>query len=109
MITSSKDVISDDAPKGANHILEKVYDMHRRSSHYSVKKTQEKIYIMNLAEVEKYHIFVVEEAFKIYKEKGQPRPHPNYFMAICRRLNKEFKETGNFEETEPKQIWGKTI
>ena len=96
-------------PSGPIHYLEKVYDMHRRSAHYSVKKTQEKIYIMNVAEVEKYHILVVEEAFKIYKAKGQPRPHPNYFMAICRRLNKDFVEKGNFEETEPKQIWGKTI
>lgn len=87
-------------------LLNKVYDLHRRSHHYSLKVTQEKIYIMNLAEVQKYDILVVQEAFELYEEQGKPRPHPNYFMAICRRLAKEEQKK---IDSEPKHILGKTI
>jgi len=85
--------------------LDKVYDMHRRSYHYNIKTLQEKIYIMNLAEVQKYGILAVEKAFQIYKEKRNEdgkRAHPNYFMAVLRRIAKDFKP-------EPKVVWGKTI
>ena len=87
-------------------IINKVYDMHRRSHYYSIRKNNPKIYRMNLAEVEKYDILVLEEAFLIYKDArsydDNKRPHPNYFVAICRRIIKERID-------EPKLHWGKTI
>jgi len=87
-------------------IINKVYDMHRRSHYYSIRKNNPKIYRMNLAEVEKYDILVLEKAFEIYKDAknydNNKRPHPNYFVAICRRIIKE-------GINEPKLQWGKTI
>ena len=87
-------------------IINKVYDMHRRSHYYSIRKQNPKIYRMNLAEVEKYDILVLQEAFKIYKDAknydNNKRPHPNYFIAVCRRIIKE-------KIDEPKLQWGKTI
>lgn len=95
----------DNGGKSPASCLNRVYEMYRRSHHYDLRKTQEKIYIMNLAEVNKYDILMLEEAINIYKSKkndDDKRPHPNYFMAICRRLAKDFKP--------PEKInWGKTI
>lgn len=86
-------------------ILEEVYELHRRSHHFSLKKNNPQIYGMNLAEIEKFSILVAQEAYKVYKEVKQDdkkRPHPNYFMSVCRRLAKTIpSETTN--------IWGKTI
>lgn len=87
----------------SSHLLDEVYEAYRRDRHFNLKKVQEKIYTMNLAEAEKYSILVLQEAKRIYDEKGKPRPHPNYFMAVCRRLRKE-----GFTP-EPKQHLGKTI
>ena len=87
-------------------IINKVYDIHRRSHYYSIRKSNPKIYRMNLAEVEKYDILVLEKAFEIYKDArnhdDSKRPHPNYFVAICRGIIKETID-------EPKLQWGKTI
>lgn len=88
-------------------ILDKVYDMHRRSHHFAIKGKQASIYQMNLSEINKFSILVVQEAFTLYKEAKQAdgkKPHPNYFMAICRRLAKE-----KLTDTDTKNIWGKTI
>lgn len=80
-----------EVPSGTSptSILDEVYEMYRRNHHFNLKLTQEKIYTMNLAEVQKFSMLVLEEALKIYDGQGKPRPHPNYFMAICRRLQKE--------------------
>jgi hypothetical protein len=86
-------------------ILEKVYETHRRSHHFSLKKNNPRIYTMNLSEIDKFSILVAQEAYDTYKEAKQAdgkKPHPNYFMAICRRLAKN-------EPTVEKNIWGKTI
>jgi hypothetical protein len=88
-------------------VLEKVYERHRRSYHYALKTKNPRIYNMNLSEIQSFSILVAQEAFDIYKEAKQDTgkvPHPNYFMAICRRLAKE-----KGEERIPKQTWGKTI
>ena len=105
MTRSKKSEIKADAPQGASpsYYLDEVYEAYRRNHHFNLKLTQEKIYAMSLAEVQKYSILVAEEAFKTYNAKGNPRPHPNYFMAICRRLHKD-----GFTP-EPKQHLGKTI
>ena len=69
-------------------IINKVYDLHRRSHYYSIRKNNPRIYRMNLAEVEKYDILVLQEALDIYmsakNKDDNKRPHPNYFVAICR-------------------------
>ncbi len=87
-------------------IINKVYDIHRRSHYYSIRKNNPKIYRMNLAEVEKYDILVLQEALEIYKNAknvdDSKKPHPNYFVAVCRRIIKE-------KPNEPKLQWGKTI
>lgn len=87
-------------------VLKQVYESHRRSHHYSIRKKNPRIWTMNLAEIEKFSILVAEEAYDVFKESKQADgklPHPNYFMAICRRLaKKEGKD-------EVKQTWGKTI
>jgi len=87
----------------AKAVCDEVFDSYRRSRHFSLKRKKPQLYDNILKEVKKMPLPIVTEALNVYidveKEDGK-RPHPNYFLAICRRLKKEF---GN------DNVWGKTI
>jgi len=86
---SNKSLFYDDGVLRHADVVHEVFELHRKSRHYSLKKgrqleTTKKINYINRQ--------FVEEAFKLYKEaamKQKLAPHPNYFVAICRRLYTE--------------------
>ena len=87
----------------AKAVLNEVFDSYRRSRHFSLKLKKPQLYDDILKEIKKYPLPIAIEALNIYIEAPQKdgkRPHPNYFLAICRRLKEEF---GN------NNVWGKTI
>lgn len=95
---------------GGDHatILSKVFDMHRRSHHYSIRKTRPELYGKILSEIEKVSQNIVSEALHVYENSlnktDNKKPHPNYFLAVCRRLKEE-----DGKIIKPKVIWGKVL
>jgi len=73
-------------------IVKKVFELHRKAHHYSLEKNQPGLQKVIAKKINFINRQFVEEAFKYYKEygkdnpKGSKRPHPNYFVAICKRL-----------------------
>jgi hypothetical protein len=90
-------------------ITDMVYEIHRRSHHYSLKAKSPEAYTRLLNEVKAIDIAYVKDAYEIYRtsqqEKDEKLPHPNYFLAICKRLAKEKKK----EYSSRQGNWGKVI
>lgn len=90
-------------------VINKVFELHRRNVHYSIKKTRPQIYESFLKKLENVPLDILEESYNIYKGAKQEKgtlPHPNYFLRIA--LNK-FELYEEEELQKPKQVWGKTI
>lgn len=89
-------------------ITDMVYEIHRRSHHYSLKTKNPEAYTRLLNEVEKIDITYVKDAYEIYRtspQQDEKLPHPNYFLAICKRLAKEKKK----DNPNGQGSWGKVI
>lgn len=89
-------------------ITDMVYDIHRRSHHYSLKKRAPESYEALLRQINDIPIAIVQQAFDIYsssKPNDDKVPHPNYFLAICKRLQKEQTK----KENPGSGPWGKVI
>lgn len=90
-------------------IINKVFDLHRRNVHYSIKKLRPHIYESFVKKLENVPLDILEESLDIYKgvkrDKGT-LPHPNYFLKVA--LNK-FELLLKEREKETKPVWGKTI
>jgi len=85
-------------------IVNLIFDLYRRSHYYSLRKNSPTIYQKALNQTKKYPTWMLEEALEIYikaKGKDNKRPHPNYFLAICKRIYED-------EDTN-KPIWGKIL
>lgn len=87
--------------KGGGHpadiIINKVFEIHRKSHHFSIRKTQPKIYEKIKEEVKSASRKSLEEAFIAFKasaEKAGKAPHPNYFLKVVQRLEKELDNKG---------------
>ena len=105
--TQSKTVKGDVDMSSHVGITDMVYDIHRRSHHYSLKKRAPEAYEELLRQIIIIPIAIVQQAFDIYsssKPKDEKVPHPNYFLAICKRLQKEEKK-GRSSSGD----WGKVI
>lgn len=90
-------------------ILEKVFDSHRKSHHYSIRKTKPELYVNIENHISRLSINIIKEALDIYENSlnktDNKRPHPNYFLAVCRRLSEDSKG----KIIRPKIIWGKEL
>lgn len=106
---SNKDKLESGGVLTHASILSKVFELHRKSHHYSIRKTRPELYENILKEISNISIKIVEESLSIYENSlnktDNKRPHPNYFLAVCRRL----KETKKGEIIRPKVIWGKEL
>jgi hypothetical protein len=69
-------------------IVTKVFELHRKSHHYSIEKNQPNLLKGIATKINFISRPFVEEAFNFYKDSGKAtkKPHPNYFVAICKRL-----------------------
>ena len=103
MMSSKNDKNSKGGFSSAKAVLNEVFDAYRRSRHFSLQLKKPQLYDNILKEIKKMPLPLAIEALNVYldveKEDGK-RPHPNYFLAICKRIKKEF---GN------NNVWGKTI
>ena len=85
----SKSLFYDDGVLRHADLVKEVFELHRKSRHYSLKKGRQRETAMKINYINRQF---VEEAFKLYKEAGvkmKLAPHPNYFVAICKRLYTE--------------------
>lgn len=90
-------------------IINKVFELHRRNVHYSIKKTRPQVYESFVKKLENIPLAILQDSYDIYKGVKQEKgtlPHPNYFLRVA--LNK-FELHEEEELQKPKQIWGKTI
>jgi len=81
----------------ADVIIDKIFEIHRKSHHFSIKKTQPKIYEKIKEEIKSASKKNLEEAFMAYKasaDKAGKAPHPNYFLKVVQRLEKELDNKG---------------
>lgn len=91
-------------------IINKVFDLHRRQEHYSIKKLRPSVYESFIKKLQDVPLDILEESLDIYKgvkrDKGA-LPHPNYFLKVA--LNKFQQKQEELEDKPTKPIWGKTI
>ena len=71
-------------------IITKLLEMHRKSHHFSIKKTQPKVFESLTAAAMSIPYKHLASALDVYaaktKELGKS-PHPNYFLKVASRLN----------------------
>lgn len=102
-MTQSKVKKSDGGVLDHTAIIDKLFRVHARSVHYSLRK---KMFDEVLTKAQGYHISIVREAYDIWYEKGREAHlayHPNYFLAVCKGL--ESKRPDKYI----KAIWGKEL
>ena len=96
----------------ANIIFKKILDLHRKSHHFSIKKTAPTT-ITNIEEkIQSVSKKSLEEAFVAYKaagEKAGKMPHPNYFLKVVQRLESELDKSTNKEYINGHTNLGKSI
>lgn len=116
MKTSSK-VIDESVFRHAD-ILNKVFELHRKSNHFSIKKTKPELFNSLARKIEHIPSPVIREAYGIYLNApaSPKRPHPNYFVAIANRLHQEDvdknSKTSYIEGSKPRNnppLFGKSI
>ena len=84
-------------------LIDLVFELHRRSYHYSIKKKQPQLYVDIFDETKNIPAVTIQEAVSAYLDAEQEKlPHPNYFKVIAKRLLERTKD-------QPKPLWGKTI
>lgn len=91
-------------------IIDEVFELHRRSYHYSIKKRNPKLYENIISETKNIPLDILQKSYDIYKGVKQDNgkvPHPNYFLKVALGSIIQKREEGNIPET--KTQWGKTI
>ena len=85
-------------------IIDEVFELHRRSNHYSIKKRNPALYENIVKETKNIPLDILQKSYDIYKDVKQDNnkiPHPNYFLKIAKGTK--------LTDVETKQIWGKII
>ncbi len=103
-MTQSKAVKNESAASSRGTIIDDVFELHRKSNHYSIKKRNPALYENIIKETKNIPLDILKKSYDIYKGVKQENgkiPHPNYFLKVV----KSSKPT----DSEHKQIWGKTI
>jgi len=87
MKTSSK--TSDEGVFRHAQVLNDVFDLHRRSHHYSLKKQKPELFDSLARKIEHISSPIIKEAYGIYLNAPvlPKRPHPSYFVAIAIRIH----------------------
>lgn len=70
-------------------VINKVFELYRKSHHFSLEKRSPGLKNKIALKINFINNIFVEEAFKIYENslsKFLKRQHPNYFVAIAKRL-----------------------
>lgn len=76
----------------ADVILNAVLELHRKSNHFSMKKTQPKVVERIKEAIQSASKKNLEEAYSAYKaalDKAGKAPHPNYFLKVVQRIEKD--------------------
>lgn len=107
MTKSSKEV-NDGVGLTADAIVSMVFEAHRKSHHFSLRKLNPELYGRVLTACSKAPLKIAQESYKIYKEAKNKTdnkiPHPNYFVAVVNRLT---EVDGKISKI--KTIWGKEL
>lgn len=102
-----KTIVDDGVPQTRDAIVVKIFDLYRRSHHFSLRKSKPELYAHFLEKIKEYHLLICKESFSIYSKARNKTddkiPHPNYFLAVCKRL-KDKQPDKNINT-----VWGKSI
>lgn len=108
MTKSSKQIVDDGAVIKNSAIVDLVFDLHRKSHHYSLMKLDPELYARILTGCSKVPLSIAQASYKIYRDAKNKTdnkiPHPNYFMAVVRGLDEVDGKVSKI-----KTIWGKEL
>jgi len=108
MKKSSNVKVDNGAALTSDAVVDMVFELHRKSHHYSLRKLNPELYARILTGCSKVPLKIVLESYKIYKDTENKTdnkiPHPNYFMAICKRMHAVDGKVSKI-----KTIWGKEL
>ena len=94
-------------PETRDAIVRGVFELHRKAHHYSIRKQRPELFEKINKGILEIPLTICKESFIIYakaKNKTDEKiPHPNYFLAVCRRLHQDMPDKYL------KTIWGKEI
>lgn len=85
----SKTFSDDDGVLRHAGVVDKIFELFRKSHHYSLEKNTPGLKKKIALKINFINSTFIEEAFKIYETSGKKSgglPHPNYFVAIAKRL-----------------------
>ena len=85
----SKTLFDDDGVLRHADVVAKVFELFRKSHHYSLEAKNSGLKKSMALKINFINSTFIEEAFKIYESssnKTGKKPHPNYFVAIAKRL-----------------------
>ena len=70
-------------------VLNDVFDLYRRSHHFSLKKQKPELFDTLARKIEHISSPIIKEAYGIYLNAPvlPKRPHPSYFVAIAIRIH----------------------
>ena len=89
MMHHSKTLFDDDGVFRHADVVSKVFELFRKSHHYSLEAKNPDLKKSIVLKINFINNIFIEEAFKIYEgsdNKTGKKPHPNYFVAIAKRL-----------------------
>jgi hypothetical protein len=99
-------------------ILNEVFELHRKSNHFSLRKMKPELFDSLARKLEHISGPILREAYGIYLNAPAlpKRPHPNYFVAIAIRIHQaevDKNKKSSYIEGENKQhsppTFGKSI
>jgi len=73
-------------------VIKEMLDIHRKSHHFSISKTQPKIMVnieVAVLSIPIKHLKAALEIFKTKTDELGKSPHPNYFLKVANRLYDE--------------------
>lgn len=85
----SKSLFYDDGVLRHADVVSEIFELHRKSHHYSLEKQKPGSKEAIARKVNHIPREFIEEALEVYRESGKKlgqKPHPNYFVAVARRL-----------------------
>lgn len=86
---SSKTLFNDEGVLKHANVVHKVFDLYRKAHHFSLEKVKPGSTKSTAERIDHIPESIVSEAFDVYCKSGEKSgsiPHPNYFVAVARRL-----------------------
>lgn len=86
---------SDKIDKGGSNpadVIKEMFDAHRKSHHFCMKKTQPKVVVALEEQALLIPIKFLKASLEVFKTKTKElgkSPHPNYFLKVAQRLYDE--------------------